>query len=271
MRHALDISDAARLKAQQAEDQLKLAFEQQKQLNQLKDQLLIHINHELRTPLTGALGYLELLQDFGTSLDAATSSTFLRNAYCNCLELQFLVNNVLDAMNTKQKDALPTPERLPVLRVVHEVLEQFDPRMKAEHTLFLDIPEHLTVCANKHYIHQILRNLLSNAFKYAPTASQVSISATPYVSDTPSGDAILICVKDVGPGIPPEELPLLFVQFVRLKRDMGGSVRGTGLGLYVSKQLVQAMGGTIWVESTGVAGEGSRFCLILPTVSPRGL
>jgi len=81
---------------------------------------------------------------------------------------------------------------------------------------------------------------------------------------------ILISVKDVGPGIPPEELPLLFGQFVRLKRDLSGSVRGTGLGLYVSKQLVEAMKGRIWVESTGRVGEGSRFCFTLPA-APQAL
>ncbi len=65
-------------------------------------------------------------------------------------------------------------------------------------------------------------------------------------------------------GIPPEEAPLLFGKFVRLQRDLSGAVRGTGLGLYISKQLVEAMQGNLWVESAGRIGEGSRFCLTLP-------
>jgi len=71
-------------------------------------------------------------------------------------------------------------------------------------------------------------------------------------------------VQDAGPGIPPEEIPLLFEKFVRLKRDLAGPTRGTGLGLYLCKQLVEAMGGSIWVESSGRIGEGSRFCFTLP-------
>jgi signal transduction histidine kinase len=75
-------------------------------------------------------------------------------------------------------------------------------------------------------------------------------------------------VQDGGPGIPPADIPLLFGKFVRLKRDMVGSVRGTGLGLYISKQMVENMGGRIWVESTGVPGEGSRFCFTLDALPP---
>ncbi len=72
-----------------------------------------------------------------------------------------------------------------------------------------------------------------------------------------------LSVQDAGPGIPPEELPLLFEKLVRLKRDLAGPTRGTGLGLYICKQLVEEMGGRIWVESSGRMGEGSRFCMTL--------
>ena len=78
---------------------------------------------------------------------------------------------------------------------------------------------------------------------------------------------VCLSVQDAGPGIPAEELPLLFEKFVRLKRDLAGSTRGTGLGLYICKQLVEAMGGRIWVESSGHLGEGSRFCVTLPPFS----
>jgi signal transduction histidine kinase len=79
---------------------------------------------------------------------------------------------------------------------------------------------------------------------------------------------VCVSVQDAGPGIPPLEASVLFGKFVRLKRDLVGSVRGTGLGLYISKQLVEAMGGNIWVESTGIAGQGSRFSFTLPYVVP---
>jgi signal transduction histidine kinase len=133
----------------------------------------------------------------------------------------------------------------------------------------MDIPSHLVVRANAQYFRQVLRNLLSNATKYAAHDTPIIVSAALHGAlvqrDHPSPE-ICISVKDFGPGIPPENISSLFGQFVRLQRDISGKVRGTGLGLYVSKQLVEAMGGKIWVESTGVAGEGSTFRFTLPCV-----
>ena len=88
----------------------------------------------------------------------------------------------------------------------------------------------------------------------------ISIEA---VQPTPFSQ-VCLSIQDAGPGIPPEELPLLFEKLVRLKRDLAGPTRGTGLGLYICKHLVEAMGGHIWVESSGRMGEGSRFCITLP-------
>ena len=78
--------------------------------------------------------------------------------------------------------------------------------------------------------------------------------------------SVCIGVKDSGPGIPPDDISLLFEKFGRLNRDISGPIRGVGLGLYISKQLVEAMDGHIWVESLGIAGQGSRFCFTLPLV-----
>jgi signal transduction histidine kinase len=128
----------------------------------------------------------------------------------------------------------------------------------------MEIPEHFTIWADRHYVRQILRNLLSNAFKHSPKQTAVVISATLHEPTT----QVCISVKDAGPGIPPDELPLLFGKFVRLKRDLAGTVPGSGLGLYISKQFVEAMGGHMWAESSGQVGEGSRFCFTLRAASP---
>jgi signal transduction histidine kinase len=152
--------------------------------------------------------------------------------------------------------------------VAREVVEHLDPRHTQDYQLHLNIPEYLTVWADPHYLRQILRNLLSNAFKYCPRQTAVVISAalSEWIAQGAASPAqVCISVKDTGPGIPPTELPLLFGKFVRLKRDLTGTTRGSGLGLYISKQLVEAMHGRIWVESTGRAGEGSCFYFTLPT------
>ena len=125
----------------------------------------------------------------------------------------------------------------------------------------------MTVWANGQLLRQVLRNLLSNAFKYCPKPAAVTIHARPDRSGRTghwSAPQVCLCVQDAGPGIPPEELPLLFQKFVRLQRDLSGTVQGSGLGLYISKQFVEAMQGRMWAESAGIAGQGSRFYVTLP-------
>jgi len=274
MAQTLEMAQAARLKAQQAEQEMAIALEHQRRLNQLKDQFLVNVSHELRTPLTEVNGYIELLSDYHGYLDTATQATYLNYIKDGCQALMLLVNHVLDATQASSEVKPPQIEAYSVVQVVREVLEHLDPRDKRDYHLHLDIPEHLTVRADQQYMRQVLRNLLSNAFKYCPKQTAVVIGAALSESTAQGTDPpaqVCISVKDTGPGIPPTELPLLFDKFVRLKRDLTGTTRGSGLGLYISKQLVEAMNGRIWVESTGRAGEGSCFYFTLPTTSHASL
>jgi len=243
-----------------------IAYEQQKQLNQFKDEFIMNVSHVLRTPLTQVYGFLELLHDYHEQLDSLQQMTFLSRAKYGCQELMHLVNSILDA--TKASNGLKPPplQDLSVAAVAQEVLDHLDPRLQKEYTIKLSVPDDLLVKADHQYLRQILRNLVSNAFKYSPKHTTISIYtalAESAEEKAKSDPQVCIAVKDTGPGIPPEEIPQLFQRFARLKRDVSGTVRGTGLGLYVCKQLVEAMHGTIWVESTGVEGEGSRFCFTL--------
>lgn len=241
--------------------------EQQRRLNQLKDQFIVNVNHELRTPLTEVYGYLELLSEYQGQLDAGTRAQFLRQAKEGCQELIQLVNHVLDALAVTEEVKPPQCELLAVAPLVRDVLDHLDPSKEEASRLYLAIPEQLTVWANGQLLRQVLRNLLSNAFKYCPKPASVVVNAAmsdPEAQGTGSAPQVCISVQDAGPGIPPEELPLLFQKFVRLQRDLHGPVRGSGLGLYISKQFVEAMEGRIWVESAGIAGQGSRFYVTLP-------
>jgi signal transduction histidine kinase len=253
-----------------AQQQLKQVNDQQQQLNVLKDQFILNVNHELRTPLTAVYGYLELLLEHQGQMDPQKQRTFLKNAIYSCEELQLLVNNVLDTMHVQYEKQQLALEDLSISMIIHEVIINIDPRRQQEHVLLLDLPEHLFVQANSQYVRQVLRNLLSNAFKYAPVNTPIEVKAALYRPNEQTEDQPMICisVRDAGPGIPALELPRLFGQFFRLERDINGKIRGTGLGLYVSKQLVEAMGGQIWVESSGIAGEGSRFRFTLPSAYP---
>jgi len=285
LRYLLDQAEAAHLQARQAEQQrsieheqhiealqaeqrMAIAYEQQRQLNELKDQIVLNVNHELRSPLTALCGWLDILEVYHKEIDVATQAIYLRRARESSKALTRLVNNILDAGQVSGEVKSFQLEACFVARIVREELEQLDPREVEAYTIQHDIPEQLTVWADQQYLRQILRNLLSNAFKYSPRQTFVVIKAACEDAEHATGKEVAphvtISVKDVGLGIPSAEQPLLFEKFVRLKRELGGTVRGSGLGLYISKQLVEAMGGRIWVESSGRAGEGSCFCFTLP-------
>ncbi len=258
-----------KLEALEAERKMTIAYEQQRHLNELKDQFILNVNHELRTPLTQLHGYLELLT-LHQEIDSAKKDQFLKQAIKGSEELLLLVNAILDVTNVKSEVGSPQPGIFCIAPIIYEAVECLDPREKQVYHFNLEIPEQLTAWADQQYVRQILRNLLSNACKYCPQDSSITIQATyedSVIWETDAAPQIRICVKDTGPGIPPDELPYIFEKFVRLKRDISKTIRGTGLGLYICKQLTEAIGGRIWVESSGIAGEGSRFYFTLPSIS----
>ena len=267
LRDSLDIVDAAQLQSAHA-------LEQQLQLNRAKDQFILNVNHELRTPLTAISGFIELLFEYNERLDVQARTKFLKQAMDSCDDLQMLIGNVLDTLQIDSEKEHPSPQAFSVLQAIREVLEYTDPRWLHSHRVHLDISEELVIVANEQYFRQVLRNLLSNAFKYTPADTDVLVSAGPCDNAAqPSDSGLQVCikVKDAGPGILPDELSSLFNQFVRLKRDISGQVRGSGLGLFISKQMVEAMGGRIWAESAGIAGQGSCFCFTLAAQVPQTL
>jgi signal transduction histidine kinase len=173
----------------------------------------------------------------------------------------------VDSASVKPRPFVLRPMALAALNLL-------DPREAGEQLrdVRLDVPVELTAYADEDRARQVLVNLLSNAVKYSAPGSPIAISAR--VTRPPanrrasapglSAPMIEVAVRDQGHGIPPEQAPLLFQRFVRLERDIASSVTGTGLGLAICRSYVEAMGGTIWVESTGVPGEGSTFRFTLP-------
>ncbi len=263
LRYALHVTEIARQHARQAEQQMTRAYKQEQHLNELKDQFLLNINHELRTPLTSLQGYLQLLEEHQKELGVSNQSPFLAHALQSSEELVHIVNTLLDALQYSDAVIQPQYEDLSVASIVQSAANLFEPQHWQSHHLDLLIPEPLTVRADHQFFRQILGNLLSNACKYSPPQTTVTVGAQ-QETDASRQESVRIWVQDAGPGIAPNEIPLLFGKFVRLKRDQAGTVPGAGLGLYICKQLVEAMGGRIWAESAGVVGEGSRFYFTLP-------
>ena len=246
----------------EAKQRIAISYEEQRQLNSLKDQMLLNVNHELRTLMTSVYGYLELLHEHHEQLDEATKDLFFVQAIKGCEEFQVHVNVVLNTLKLGNNARQLSLETLSVASVVTAILDLFDPTKKHCYKIEATISDTLFVKADRQSLYQVLRNLLSNAFKYAPQGTTITISAL--LLEQTETPMMRIAVKDEGHGIPATEIPLLFNRFVRLQRDLNSSVNGSGLGLYISKQLVEAMNGRIWVESTGIEGEGSCFFVELP-------
>ena len=243
---------------------LRSTHQRMQELDQLKDQFMVTASHELRTPLTAVQGYIELLSQYDEILPSDQRRDFLQKAQRSCEELVVLLNNVMDASRLEVEAGIRPAflERVDVLEIVESVITLIEPQVQQEHrTIQVAIPSHPFVLADPVRLRQVLMNLSVNALKYSPHRTPLQFSVSPVNTQTAS---LVLSVTDKGKGIAPNKQGLLFQRFVRLETDINSPVRGSGLGLYISRRLVEAMGGKIWIESTGVPGEGSTFHIQLP-------
>ena len=239
--------------------ELRLTHERLQELDKLKDQFMITASHELRTPLTSIQGYLELLVEYGDAATPEQKRDFISKAQHGSEELVLLLSNVMDASRLEIDAGIrPTHlEAVPVLAAVQSVVDLIEPQLTHEQReVALHIAPSLLVQADPARLRQILLNLGTNAIKYSPPGSLITFSASKVNAPEPQ---VIIRVIDQGKGIAPHYQERLFQRFVRLERDLNSATRGTGLGLYISRRLVEAMGGKIWIESSGIEGEGSSF------------
>lgn len=267
LRYAVDHAQVVKQKELRAEQELASAFKRQRIIGELKDQFFLNMSHELHTPLTELRGYIELLREHHERIDTATQMQFLDHASHGCNELEQIVDMVLQAACLDQAIQATQCEEVNVVSAVRAVLDNNILQALPHHVVQVSIAEELVVWVDRKQFQQILHNVLSNALKYSPPCAPITISAT-LLADQPASSVPAVCIRiqDAGPGIPKDDLPLLFNRAVRLPRDVTGTVRGSGLGLYISKQLVEGLGGQIWVESPGIPGQGSCFCITLPSV-----
>ncbi len=263
----------ALLGAQHTIARTEQAYQQEYALNEFKEQVLQNLDHELRTPLTQIQGYLELLETYQDQFDAATQARYIMYARSGCEELLSLIATALE---TTHASGAQQPLHLSIFSLQHEiqtVMAHLEPGFLQDYRFELDISESVQVHADPRFVRQIVRNLLANACKYTPAQTCITVSAAPAsATNEPHEQAGMICVRlsDQGPGIPLEQQPLLFQRFVRLPNAAGSTQPGSGLGLAICKQLVEAMGGSIWVESTGQNGEGCCFSFTLASGSASG-
>ena len=237
---------------------LRTAYERQKELDRLKDQFIMTASHELRTPLTAVQGYIELLDQYNASLSAERRASFIANAHRGIDELALMVSNIMDASLVGLDVEQVRLSEVSLSSSVQHILEIMEAITTQENReIHMDVPSNILVRADDLRLRQVLLNFVNNAIKYSPAGTRIDISADR------SGEDVTLQVRDYGLGVLPADQDRLFERFVRLERDMNSPVRGAGLGLYISKRLVEAMGGRIWVESSGKPGEGSIFAFTL--------
>ncbi|GER88581.1 hypothetical protein KDW_27430 [Dictyobacter vulcani] len=243
---------------------LSRANEQLKELDQMKDHFMITASHELRTPLTAVQGYIELLAQYDEVLPPEQRREFLQKAQLGCEELAILLRNVMDASRIEAESAVKPAliSRVAVKNMLDKVMVMIEPQVTHERRqVNCNVPAQFYVFADPLRLHQVLMNLSTNALKYSPEGTPITFSAELSLEQEMS---VIISVSDQGKGIAPQDQARLFQRFYRLESDMNSPVRGSGLGLYISRRLIEAMGGKIWIESSGISGGGSTFHILLP-------
>ena len=245
-----------------AEDRNRALTEQTERAQfatQAKNEFLGRMSHELRTPLNAILGFAQLLGLDGLDGDQRESVDQILKGGRHLLEL---INEVLDISQIEIGQLGLSLEPVDVSEIVTNSISLVGP-LGAECGVGLrsELPDgEWHILADLQRMRQVLLNLLANAVKYSPPGATATVGA-----DRVDGGRIRITVTDTGPGIPAELLSRLFMPFDRLGAA-ATAVEGTGLGLALSKALVEAMGGTIGVDST--VGVGSRFWFELPGAAP---
>jgi signal transduction histidine kinase len=228
-------------------------YEQAQAAIRSRDAFIALAAHELRTPLTALKGYAQLLQR-RAAYDAKAVATIVERANL----LQRLINDLLDASRLQTGRLRLQPARVDLAALARSCLDQTVTR---GHELRLEAAADLPRGWWDHdRIEQVFHNLLGNAVKYSPPGSTI------WVRLEDLGDEARVSIRDEGVGIPAEVMPRLFDPFYRVAAT-ADAVQGLGLGLYVSKALVEAHGGQLWVDSAG-AGQGSTFTSTLPYHTP---
>ena len=227
--------------------------------SEAKDVFLADVIHELKTPLAAAKAQAQLaLHQLGDRRTDATTARSLRLISQQIDRLNRLVGDLLEASRLEAGSVELQTSQFDLSALLEEMRNRMQP-LGDRHPIRINAPEKLSLIADKDRIEQVLANLLSNAIRYSPEGGPIEVDAET------TGDGVHIQVRDRGLGIPREHQQLVFERFGRAH---GTAFGGLGLGLAISKGIVERHGGRIWVESTGRPGEGSVFHVQLPLATP---
>lgn len=226
--------------------------------NEVKSEFIATMSHELQTPLTAMIAYAEIILEYGT--EKAEVTAYVYDIYQSAHHLLDLITDILDLSKAEKGTMLLHPVVFDISEIT-VVLERIllPLASRAGLTLTIEIPDDLPVIqADKNKVKQILMNLLSNAIKFTPVGGSIHLRVS-YLDDE---EKLLVSVSDTGKGMSENDLALIFDKFFQADSGTTKEYGGAGLGLAITKHLVELHGGSIWVEST--LGKGSIFYFTLP-------
>jgi PAS domain S-box-containing protein len=236
----------------------------QKEVNVIKSEFLRRASHELKTPLISIKGFSDLILNlYGDKLDTNITSK-LNEINLGCERLQSIINDLLKASRLESPELRPEKHLENLTFLIKYCIDELHPlAAKREHLFNLKVHDTIITMLEKEEIHDVLINLLSNAIKYTPPRGLIEVSSENV------DDFVVISIADNGIGFTDDEKEKIFQQFGKIERygqglDLG--IDGTGLGLYISKKIVESHGGKIWMESDG-KNKGSTFSFSLPIIN----
>jgi PAS domain S-box-containing protein len=229
-----------------------------RELEAMKVDFVSMAAHELRTPLAAIRGYLELITFKGGTTIPGDTSNYLKQALKSTAELGGLINNLLDVTRIERGTLTFDLEKVDMAADVKQAVQdaQFTAQDKKIMLNYSGADEGAFVIADQIALHEVVNNLLSNAIKYTDTGGKVDVALTADATN------YLVSVTDTGVGIPKQAQSNLFTKFYRVHGGLNSGSTGTGLGLFISKSIIERHGGTITVSSQ--EGAGSTFTFTMP-------
>ena len=236
----------------EAEKQRDLYTQRLKELSDYKDEFMVMASHELKTPLTVIMANLQLLE---MTMVEDSSKEFVENTVRQVKKLSALISNLLDVSKIQAGKLILDRTLFDLNILMEEISSNLQQTTKAHLITFHKYPENLMVNADSWRIEQVLVNIIGNAIKYSPHSGNIIINATK------KEENIFVDICDNGIGIPDKDIGNIFLRFYRVSGS-ASTFSGSGVGLYISSEIIKSHGGKIWAESK--IGKGSVFHFSIP-------
>jgi signal transduction histidine kinase len=243
------------IEAMQARDRERGLMSELREVDRTRSEFISMLAHELRGPMTTVMGFGYTLRDSSDKIDEEKKIQIIATIVREVERLARMVSDLLDLSRmeagTVKYDVEPVE-----LKEFSESLVQTHGSLRADHLIQLEVPDDIPkILADRDRLHQVLINLLTNATRYSPEGTIITVGAHP------DGNEVVVSVRDQGIGISGEDVDRIFEKFAMLPKPAWVK-KGTGLGLFITRGIVEAMGGRIWLESE--QGKGTTFFFTIP-------